>query len=235
VFCPSCRAEYRPGFTRCSDCELELVATRPGDDLAETETFGPTHAAEGEESLRVIWQGDDQSGCLSLCRNLQKAGLYYKVLQTVKSRAVRTDVIWNYQLGVRASQYELARETLGLDESAARGGQQVEEETEDPDSSEFELPEADRAAADAAIAEERERSRSYLKDWFSEDATAIVWQQEESGEDYRPAIELCLKENLIHFSSFAGAGGLHNVCVLPEDEARAREIVREIIDDQPPS
>ena len=26
------------------------------------------------------------------------------------------------------------------------------------------------------------------------DATAIVWQQEEFEEDYRPAIELCLKE-----------------------------------------
>jgi hypothetical protein len=53
----------------------------------------------------------------------------------------------------------------------------------------FELPEADRAAAVGAIAEERERSRSYLRDWYSEDATAIVWQQEESGEDYRAAIE----------------------------------------------
>lgn len=102
----------------------------------------------------------------------------------------------------------------------------MEEETEDPDSSEFELPEAARAAADAAIAEERERSQSYLRDWYPEAATAIVWQQEESGEDYRPAIELCPKEDLIHFSSFARAGGLHNVCALPEDEARASKIVR---------
>jgi hypothetical protein len=27
VFCPECTIEYRDGFTRCSDCDVELVAT----------------------------------------------------------------------------------------------------------------------------------------------------------------------------------------------------------------
>ena len=25
MFCPECQAEYRPGFTRCSDCNVDLV------------------------------------------------------------------------------------------------------------------------------------------------------------------------------------------------------------------
>jgi hypothetical protein len=25
MFCPECRAEYRPGFTRCADCDVDLV------------------------------------------------------------------------------------------------------------------------------------------------------------------------------------------------------------------
>lgn len=29
MFCPKCRAEYRPGFTRCSDCEMDLVELLP--------------------------------------------------------------------------------------------------------------------------------------------------------------------------------------------------------------
>jgi hypothetical protein len=29
MFCPECRAEYRPGFTRCSDCDVELVHEIP--------------------------------------------------------------------------------------------------------------------------------------------------------------------------------------------------------------
>jgi Putative prokaryotic signal transducing protein len=29
VFCPNCRAEYRPGYSRCSDCGLDLVDHLP--------------------------------------------------------------------------------------------------------------------------------------------------------------------------------------------------------------
>jgi hypothetical protein len=32
MFCPECRAEYRPGFTRCADCEVELVHEIRGHD-----------------------------------------------------------------------------------------------------------------------------------------------------------------------------------------------------------
>jgi hypothetical protein len=33
MFCPECRAEYRPGFTHCSDCEVDLV-----HELSESDT-----------------------------------------------------------------------------------------------------------------------------------------------------------------------------------------------------
>ena len=29
MYCPRCRVEYREGFTRCSDCDVELVRDRP--------------------------------------------------------------------------------------------------------------------------------------------------------------------------------------------------------------
>ncbi|MBI4917297.1 MAG: DUF2007 domain-containing protein [Acidobacteria bacterium] len=31
-YCPSCGVEYREGFTRCSDCDVELVAALPPDE-----------------------------------------------------------------------------------------------------------------------------------------------------------------------------------------------------------
>ena len=29
MFCPECEGEYREGFTRCADCEVDLVAALP--------------------------------------------------------------------------------------------------------------------------------------------------------------------------------------------------------------
>jgi len=31
MFCPQCKAEYRVGFTRCSDCDVDLVDYLPPD------------------------------------------------------------------------------------------------------------------------------------------------------------------------------------------------------------
>jgi hypothetical protein len=31
MFCPQCKAEYRAGFARCSDCDVELVKELPVD------------------------------------------------------------------------------------------------------------------------------------------------------------------------------------------------------------
>jgi len=43
MFCPQCRAEYRPGFTTCSDCQIDLVppaalsAAEEAEDQESTE------------------------------------------------------------------------------------------------------------------------------------------------------------------------------------------------------
>ncbi len=37
-FCPSCQIEYRAGFTRCTDCDVELVPSLPEEAPAEGDT-----------------------------------------------------------------------------------------------------------------------------------------------------------------------------------------------------
>jgi hypothetical protein len=37
VFCPQCKAEYRVGFTKCSDCDVELVDHLPVEKPATAE------------------------------------------------------------------------------------------------------------------------------------------------------------------------------------------------------
>ncbi len=41
MFCPQCKAEYRPGFVRCSDCGVELVEQLPVDPLPTSEMDHP--------------------------------------------------------------------------------------------------------------------------------------------------------------------------------------------------
>ena len=41
MFCPQCKAEYRAGFTRCSDCDVELVKQLPVDPPPVSETDHP--------------------------------------------------------------------------------------------------------------------------------------------------------------------------------------------------
>jgi len=37
MFCPQCQAEYQSGFTRCSECEVPLVAELPTDRESHAE------------------------------------------------------------------------------------------------------------------------------------------------------------------------------------------------------
>ena len=35
MYCPNCRSEYRPGFTRCKDCDVALVEELPLEEKPE--------------------------------------------------------------------------------------------------------------------------------------------------------------------------------------------------------
>lgn len=39
MFCPLCKAEYRQGVTRCSDCEVDLVETLPPESTESAPEF----------------------------------------------------------------------------------------------------------------------------------------------------------------------------------------------------
>ena len=60
MFCPECRAEYRPGFTRCSDCDVDLVHEIPEQDTRvrkrkrDSATMFPTFRNMYRESGRTV-------------------------------------------------------------------------------------------------------------------------------------------------------------------------------------
>jgi hypothetical protein len=71
VYCPKCRAEYREGFTECSDCHIRLVAEKP-------------RAAQspGDPSLEwvTVFEGDDPLVIGAAKELLEQAGIPSYVL-----------------------------------------------------------------------------------------------------------------------------------------------------------
>ena len=62
MFCPFCKAEYRAGISRCSDCSLNLVETIPHDD-------------SDPNFMVLLWNGESLSFLEAVCKELDKAAV----------------------------------------------------------------------------------------------------------------------------------------------------------------
>jgi hypothetical protein len=54
MFCPQCKAEYRVGFTRCSDCGVELVDLLPAEPVEPAEPLDPRRDLDSSLEFVVI-------------------------------------------------------------------------------------------------------------------------------------------------------------------------------------
>lgn len=129
--CPKCGAEYRPGFTKCADCDVDLVPERPGAALAAF-LSGRRSPAAGDDDVPgdpvddpfcSFWKGADARVCAELAAVLDEAGIPHKTIH-------RQDHLFNlasqvpYEIGVPASRYEAAelavKEAFGTDDEKGR-------------------------------------------------------------------------------------------------------------------
>ena len=68
MFCPQCKAEFRQGITRCTDCDIELVDAEPKAASDDTPPEG---------NLLLLWSGDNLALHASLLEELKAAGVPY--------------------------------------------------------------------------------------------------------------------------------------------------------------
>src|SRR5262249_48492275 len=128
MICPKCAAEYRQGFTKCADCDVDLVAAPPKNAgaLAKSPSDGDSRPGDrgepgnpNDDPFCSFWRGQDARVCTELCTVLDEAGIPHKTIH-------RQDHLFNfanqspYELGVPASMYEKAelavKEAFGTDE-----------------------------------------------------------------------------------------------------------------------
>jgi hypothetical protein len=256
MFCPLCKAEYRQGFTVCADCDVDLVwqLPAPSDDDSQPDLSG-TGAAPADDPLCAFWNGDDPRIHAELCQLLDEQGIPHKTIR-------REDHLFNlnsksaFQIGIPFSCFEKAeaavKEAYGTEEEVPTAPNLLPSGKEHVTeagifSSLLDLAKGSARAVGEGVAASHspqiatqeefsspgnsQNSRWDPEHWYPEDATVKVWSgdQPELGE----LIVASLRENQVH-SRLDSTQGKCALLVLPDDESRAREIVREIVEGIPP-
>jgi hypothetical protein len=229
MYCPQCGVEYREGYSSCSDCHVLLVHERPRTSDDRSVALGDPN----RDPFCAFWQGTDDRVLAELGTVLDEAGIPYRT-------ARREDHLFNrmdqpsLQLGVPASLYEKAEQAV----QDAFSAQPLLRDTNGfiPEGLEkkFDFHENELAMdlEDSPLTDDADRSQSstLLEDWFPEDANVEIWR---GNPNDAWMLEMSLKENEIHFRAETG-NEMKQLFVVPEDETRAREIIREILEASPP-
>lgn len=85
MICPQCQAEYRDGFSRCADCDIDLVPARENPAALTALSVGDPE----EDPFCEFWKGTDDRLHAELLDILTEAGVPCKTRR-------RTDCLFNF-------------------------------------------------------------------------------------------------------------------------------------------
>ena len=181
----------------------------------------PDASADPEPELplgetKEVWGGRDQETCVFLCLALKQSGIPYRVTQN--NQSVFSSILGDFRILVPVETYDRAKKVIEGDDS---------DDSDDPDSTAAELP-----AQDDKPPTENHEAHADWKDEAPNDATVKV----ASGLDRAAAdmILLGLRENDVESRVETLPDGSRQIFVEPQDESRAREVIREIETESPP-
>jgi hypothetical protein len=207
MFCPSCGVEYRPGFTHCNDCDVDLVEELPAEEEEAAEGEG------GEESLELLWRGTQGGVFNEITAALDEAGLRYN-REKLDARLTFSSGYAPLDIWVPAEELDAARKVL--EETMARLAAPVE------------MPDTPDSGDEGEWVE----TPAIVEVLPPEEATAEVWKGEQEG--LAEFLKSSLAANGIGCYVDEEDPKAVAVRVMPEDETRARKIVRQVVEGVPP-
>ena len=121
MFCPECRDEYRPGFTRCATCDAALVASL---DARKPETPSPVLAGAAPEGTLAAFCGFLTIEEARQARNkLRGAKLPADILIREEPGATSVSTLKEeFWLRVRPTDFAVVEGLIGFEPAAAAGG-----------------------------------------------------------------------------------------------------------------
>jgi hypothetical protein len=211
MFCPSCKCEYIAGVTQCSDCGVPLV------DSLSSETAAPLK----HSGVVAVWAGNDPAECVAVKDALTKAEIPF-VDQSSNAYFIFRSMRPKTEICVPFIDEQRARKIL----LGFQGSLDLEELTPEEIAS-LELPESNGDSPD----EEVTLQSGVADDWDDEEPVSEIWKGDE--EHFANTLIACLRENGISSHKIAD-GSRWRLVVRPDQEARAKEIVREVVEARPP-
>jgi len=244
MFCPNCKTEYRAGFSQCSDCGSALV-----DSLETADSVG-ADGSDGTESHNtrlpeLLWTGSDKEAFARLTATLQDAKIFFRAGEQ-RTHLLYTSMWPSLEIWIRRADHDAGRRVLselfgedappvnpdlpgGGIESVKSGGV-----TQVRDAVASVMASLKAPAPDAFEEQEwnsAEDAAGVLEDFHPEEARVEVW----SGVDTQMAenLRMCFRENGIG-CVVSEEGERLRILVMPPQESRAKEIIREVIEATPP-
>ncbi len=208
MFCPQCRAEYRLGFTHCTDCDVDLV-----ESLLGAEEAASIDMRRG--TLVPLWEGEDLALHTTLLEELEAAGIRCYDRPMGVFPGVRRGDPFPIQPMARFG-YQVAVLTADLPAAEKILQRLLMEKPRD---------------MNLSVNEERQSETTERVANPGEETTCEIWHGLD--ESLAGFLQDALHESeILMRAEITGAETRIYVC--PRDQRRAREIVREVVEGAPP-
>jgi hypothetical protein len=227
LFCPNCKLEYRAGFTRCADCDVDLIAALP--KAAEAQEVG----VHDLRSPSVLRRGVSVSDAAVIRDALRAAGIRFNTRRA--SAEIVADGSASYEFWVNGEDRPNAQSVLESALEAADTNEPLDATSASPAPSGGENSQtpaevdASDHGSDEGLAEDDDLNE--FGDLEDDELTVVAWSG--NAADQADLLKICLREVGIA-SRIAKNAASVRLLVAEKDVTRSREIVREVIEAAPP-